>query len=182
MSGKTELKRPRRARIRSDCTAYSPPSRRKFTAPFLRQMRWPNGCLPTGLRAASSIWMRRLAANSGCRSKTSRRETFIHLVVSTSNCIPSELIRYTDSFDDPNLPGIIACDRNPQASLGGHGDQHRADGLANRDTRRSLLCRLAAISLSAGTARRAGYHGLRQKLLGCDDPLKSDGRQLRGRS
>ena len=45
------------------------------------------------------------AAPSRCRSPTSRQATVIHSAASIVELVPYERIRYTDRFDDPNLPG-----------------------------------------------------------------------------
>ena len=53
-------------------------------------MPWPNGCRPTGLPARCII--------SRARSSHAFGGTYLELV-------PGERLRYTDRFDDPNLPG-----------------------------------------------------------------------------
>jgi uncharacterized protein YndB with AHSA1/START domain len=57
----------------------------------------PAGCRPMAIRAKSSTSTPRSAAHSRCRSFGGE---YLEL-------IPNELIRYTDVFDDPNLPGTI---------------------------------------------------------------------------
>jgi uncharacterized protein YndB with AHSA1/START domain len=47
--------------------------------------------------------------------------------------VPHERIRYTDNFDDPNLPGEIRC-------------EHSARRCARRDSCRGMLPRLARIA------------------------------------
>ena len=67
--------------------------------------------------------------------------------------VPNEVIRYTDSFDDPKSPRHHARDSYPQISLGRYRGQHRAGRHPSRDSARSLLSWLAAIPLSARAAR-----------------------------
>ena len=55
-----------------------------------------------GLRAEFSIWTPGSAALSGCRSPTLRAEA---KALTETELLPNEKIRYTDQFDDPNLPG-----------------------------------------------------------------------------
>ena len=74
--------------------------------------------------------------------------------------MPHERIRYTDKFDDPNLPGRNAGDHHLEESLRRHGIEHRAGRNARRHSRRGVLSRLAGIADAAGETGRGGDSGL----------------------
>ena len=70
--------------------------------------------------------------------------------------VPNERIRYTDRFDDPNLPGVIEVDRDAEAGLRRNRDQHRTGKPAGGDSGRSLLSGLATVAHPARIAGGAG--------------------------
>ena len=74
--------------------------------------------------------------------------------------VPNERIRYTDRFDDPNLPGVIEVTVTLKAVSGRNRNQHRTDKPADGDSGRSLLSRLATVARPARVARGAGYSGI----------------------
>ena len=59
--------------------------------------------------------------------------------------VPHERLRYTDKFDDPNLPGLHSGDGNAQESIGRHRTEHRTGRRAGCYSAGSLLSRLAGI-------------------------------------
>ena len=69
--------------------------------------RWPSGCRPTVSPARSIISRQRSAAHSGCRSTNFTTNTGHSFGGEYLEIVPNERIRYTDRFDDPNLPGVI---------------------------------------------------------------------------
>ncbi|MFO0866276.1 MAG: SRPBCC domain-containing protein [Gemmataceae bacterium] len=73
-------------------------------ARFSMRMPWSNGSRHTGSRPNRIRWMHASAARSRCRSPTSPRSIAIPSAAHSSNCAERK-IRYTDRFDDPNLPG-----------------------------------------------------------------------------
>ena len=81
-----------------DCTASWQRSPIRSIAPSSRQTPWRSGCRPTGLPAPCTTSTRKSAVASGCHSAISPRARAI---------LPGERLRYTDKFDDPNLPGEI---------------------------------------------------------------------------
>ncbi|MGY3466221.1 uncharacterized protein YndB with AHSA1/START domain [Bradyrhizobium sp. LM6.11] len=70
-------------------------------------MRWRNGFRRMALLAPCIISSRRSGARSRCRSVTSRRGNSHAFGGEYLELIPGERLRYTDKFDDPNLPGEI---------------------------------------------------------------------------
>ena len=70
-------------------------------------MRWRNGCRPTALHAPCITSMRKSAAHSKCPFGISRPAPAIRSAASMSSWCPHERLRYTDKFDDPNLPGLL---------------------------------------------------------------------------
>ena len=67
---------------------------------------------------------------------------------------PHERIRYTDKFDDPNLPGEMQDDHT-EKGLVWNGTEHRAGRRARCHSRRSVLSRLAGIADAIGETRRS---------------------------
>ena len=67
--------------------------------------------------------------------------------------VPNEVIRYTDSFDDPNLPGTMRVTVTLKSVSVGTEVNIEQAGISSRDFARSLLSWLAAITLSARAAR-----------------------------
>jgi len=65
---------------------------------------------------------------------------------------PHERIRYTDKFDDPNLPGEMQA---AETSFVRNGAEHRAGRCAGGHSRRGVLSRLAGIPDVIGKARRS---------------------------
>ena len=74
--------------------------------------------------------------------------------------VPNERLRYTDAFDDPNLPGANAHDGRLEEGVRRDRAQRHAGRRAGCDPGRSLLSRLAGIANAARAARRAGDPGL----------------------
>ena len=75
------------------------------TAPSSIPMRWPSGCRPTASPARCTAWTHASAARY--------RMSFTNFTTGKSHSfggkylelVPNERLRYTDRFDDPNLPG-----------------------------------------------------------------------------
>ena len=74
--------------------------------------------------------------------------------------VPNERIRYTDRFDDPNLPGVMEVTVTLKAVFVRNRNQHRTDKSADGDSGRSLLSRLATVARPARVTRRAGHSGI----------------------
>ena len=74
--------------------------------------------------------------------------------------VPNERIRYTDRFDDPNLPGVMEVTVILKQVSVGTEDQHRTGKHSGGDSGRSLLSRLATVAHAAGVARGAGNSGI----------------------
>lgn len=64
--------------------------------------------------------------------------------------VPNELLRYTDRFDNPALPGEMNVTVKIKAGIVRMRTQHRARRRARRDPRRGLLPGLARIPDAAG--------------------------------
>ena len=100
----------------------------KSTGRSLMPTRWPSGCRRTASPARFTRWTPKSAAATRCRSRTSHGQShsfggkYLELV-------PNERIRYTDKFDDPNLPGEMQV------------DDHLEEGV--RAARSSTSCRKA---------------------------------------
>ena len=73
--------------------------------------------------------------------------------------MPHERIRYTDKFDDPNLPGEMQVTITLRKVLCGTELDDRAGGHSRGDPRRVLLPRLAGVAGAARAPRRAGNPG-----------------------
>ena len=69
--------------------------------------------------------------------------------------VPGERLRYTDKFDDPNMPGEMQVTVTLEESIDGHGVGDRAGGRAGHYSGRGLLSRLAGVVAKPGAARRA---------------------------
>ena len=67
--------------------------------------------------------------------------------------VPGEHLRYTDKFDDPNLPGEMEVTVTLKTGLRRHRDQHRAGRHSRRDPGGGVLPRLAGF---AAQPRRPG--------------------------
>ena len=74
--------------------------------------------------------------------------------------VPHERIRYTDRFDDPNLPGVIQVTVTLKKVSCRDGTAHRPGGTAGRDSARGVLPRLAGVARPAGETRRGRDSGL----------------------
>ena len=70
--------------------------------------------------------------------------------------VPHERLRYTDNFDDPNLPGEMQTTITLKKVSVRHRDRHRPGRHSRRDSGRGVLSRLAGIAHPAGPARAAG--------------------------
>ena len=70
--------------------------------------------------------------------------------------VPNERLRYTDRFDDPNLPGVIEVTVTLKAGFRRNRDQHRTDKPSGGDSGRSLLSGLATVAHPACVAGGAG--------------------------
>ena len=66
---------------------------------------------------------------------------------------PNERIRYTDKFDDPNLPGEMQTTDNAQESILRDGIERCAGRRTRRHSGRGLLSWLAGIADPAGQTR-----------------------------
>ena len=69
--------------------------------------------------------------------------------------VPNERMRYTDEFDDPNLPGEMQTTVTLRRSRSATEINIVQEGIPTR-FRRRLLSRLAGVADAAGAARRAG--------------------------
>ena len=67
---------------------------------------------------------------------------------------PNERIRYTDKFDDPNLPGEMQTTITLKQGIVRDRVEHRAGRRAWRHSRRGLLSRLARIADAVDQTRR----------------------------
>ena len=67
--------------------------------------RWRSGFRRTASPARFITWTPKSAAPTGCRSRTSRHGNGHSFGGEYLELVPVETIRYTDRFDDPNLPG-----------------------------------------------------------------------------
>jgi uncharacterized protein YndB with AHSA1/START domain len=69
--------------------------------------------------------------------------------------LPHERLRYTDKFDDPNLPGQIQVTVTLGKVSLGTELEYCAGRPARRHSARGLLSRLAGVAAKPGKARRA---------------------------
>ena len=69
---------------------------------------------------------------------------------------PHERIRYTDKFDDPNLPGEMQTTITLETGVLRNRIEHHARRDARGHSSRGLLSRLAGIADAAGETRRGG--------------------------
>ena len=74
--------------------------------------------------------------------------------------VPHERIRYTDRFDDPNLPGEMHVTVKLKAVSVGTEIHIEQSGIPSLIPRRGLLSRLAAVAHPACQAGRAGHPGV----------------------
>ena len=70
--------------------------------------------------------------------------------------VPNERLRYTDRFDDPNLPGEMQTTVTLTQVSGRHRAERRAGRHPGRHSGRGVLPRLAGVAHAAGEARRGG--------------------------
>ena len=80
--------------------------------------------------------------------------------------VPHERIRYTDKFDDPNLPGEMQVTVTLKKVSVRNRVEHRAGRRARCHSRRGVLSRLAGIAHSSGEARRGRDSGLAWRRIG----------------
>ena len=74
--------------------------------------------------------------------------------------IPNQRIRYTDKFDDPNLPGVMEVIVSLEPVIVRDRALGRAGGHPRSHPARDVLPRLAGVAGAAGDARRARDPGL----------------------
>ena len=89
--------------IRLHRVLRAPP--KKFIARFWNPTPSPNGFRQTGSPARFITWKPKSAAPTKCRSRISARGKGHSFGGTYVELVPNERIRYTDKFDDPNLPG-----------------------------------------------------------------------------
>ena len=70
--------------------------------------------------------------------------------------VPGERVRYTDKFDDPNLPGEMQRDGDAQGRRRRHVARDRSGRHPRRHTGRGVLSRLAGVAAQSVAAGRAG--------------------------
>ena len=68
--------------------------------------------------------------------------------------VPYERLRYTDQFDDPNLPGEMQVTVTLKQGTGRHRGEYRAGRRAGCHSGRGLLSRLAGVATEPGKAGR----------------------------
>ena len=86
-------------------------------------------------RQGPPAWTPRSAAPTRCRSRTSPPATATPSAASTSSSSPHERIRYTDKFDDPNLPGEMQTTVTLKKVSVRHRAEHRAGRHPGRRSR-----------------------------------------------
>ena len=69
--------------------------------------------------------------------------------------VPHERIRYTDKFDDPNLPGEMQTTVTLKKVSCGTELNIVQEGMPERHSRRGVLSRLAGVARAAGETRRS---------------------------
>jgi uncharacterized protein YndB with AHSA1/START domain len=69
--------------------------------------------------------------------------------------VPGERLRYTDKFDNANLPGEMQVTVTLKKSIGRHRVGYRAGRHPGRHSSRGLLSRLAGVAAKPCEARRA---------------------------
>ena len=74
--------------------------------------------------------------------------------------VPFEKIRYTDRFDDPNLPGEMQTTVTLEAGVVRNRAQRSAGRAARGHSARDVLSRLAGVARAAREARRARDSGV----------------------
>ena len=74
--------------------------------------------------------------------------------------VPNERIRYTDRFDDPNLPGVLEVTVTLKPVVCGTELKHHPGRHSRGHPARDVLPRLAGIARAAGDPRRARHPGL----------------------
>ena len=70
--------------------------------------------------------------------------------------VPHERLRWTDRFDDPNLPGEMTVTVTLEEGLCRDGDEHCAGGDPGCDSGGGVPSRLAGVPHPAGEACRGG--------------------------
>ena len=74
--------------------------------------------------------------------------------------MPNERIRYTDKFDDPNLPGVMEVTVTLKAVSVGTEINIEQANVPDGHPGRSLLSRLATVAHPARGAGGAGHSGI----------------------
>ena len=74
--------------------------------------------------------------------------------------VPHELLRWTDRFDDPNLPGEMTITVRLEEGVGRDRGGHRPGGHPRRHSGRGVRPGLAGVADPAGAARRGGDTGV----------------------
>ena len=82
--------------------------------------------------------------------------------------VPGERLRYTDKFDDPNLPGEMQVTVTLKTVIRRHRGEHRAGGHSRRHSGGSVLSRLAGIAAQPRQAGRAGDQSVAQGWVSCE--------------
>ncbi len=136
------------------CTACWPPSPRRSTGPSSMPRPSPSGCLRTASPAKSTTWSRRSAARFRMSFKNFTTDKSHSFGGEYLELVPHELIRYTDRFDDPNLPGDMSVTVKLKAVSVGTEINIEQSGIPAADPNGSLLSRLAGIARAACAARR----------------------------
>ena len=71
--------------------------------------------------------------------------------------VPQQVIRYADTFDDPNLPGEMQVTIRLKEGLRRNRSQHCPGGCARCDSCGGVLSGMAGIARTAGAICRAKY-------------------------
>ena len=98
------------------------------TARFSIPTRWPSGCRRTGSPGRSISPTPASAGRTRCRSPTSPRGKSHSFGGKYLELVPHERLRYTDKFDDPNLPGEMTVTVTLKKVSVGTEIKHRAGG------------------------------------------------------
>ena len=126
---------------------------------FSTPTRWRNGCRPMASPARSTTWTPRSAARykmSFTNFTTGKSHSFggDYLEI-----VPNERLRYTDKFDDPNLPGRNGDDGDLKEVSVGTELKSCRNRNPRSDPGRGVLPRLAGIAEAAREAGRGGDSG-----------------------
>ena len=156
---KPQTGKPLQAEIPSVCIVSSPPGRRRSFAPSSMpdaMAKWlpPHGftCKVHHLDAESRRHVPDVVHQLHDKS-TAIRSAARYLEI-----VPNERIRYTDRFDDPNLPGVIEVDRDSRGFPCGTEINIEQANLPAVIPVEVVLSRLAAIAQPAPGAGGAGNY------------------------